>query len=128
MSQISAPPLSESPASQRRARRNVGVLVLAQALLGSQMSMIFIVGGLAGQTLASNPCFATLPLSLLILGSVFSAQPLSAFMAQYGRRAGFILATAAGGIGAAIAARALYIGSFPLFMAGSFLTGIYMSA
>ncbi len=62
MSQISAPSLSESPASQRRARRNVGVLVLAQALLGSQMSMIFIVGGLAGQTLASNPCFATLPL------------------------------------------------------------------
>ncbi|MFP1645876.1 MFS transporter [Pontitalea aquivivens] len=128
MTETSAPPHPESPVSDARARRNVAVLVLAQALLGSQMSMIFIVGGLAGQSLASNPCFATLPLSLIILGSVLSAQPLSEFMSRHGRRAGFILATAAGALGAAIAARALYVGSFPLFMAGSFLTGIYMSA
>lgn len=108
--------------------RNVIVLVLAQALLGAQMSMIFTVGGLAGKTLAPNPCWATLPLSLIVLGSVLSAQPMSEFMAAKGRRAGFILATGAGALGAAIAARALYIGSFPLFMAGAFLTGIYMSA
>ena len=44
--------------------RNVIVLVLAQALLGAQMSMIFTVGGLAGQSLAPNPCWSTLPLSL----------------------------------------------------------------
>jgi hypothetical protein len=30
--------------------------------------MIFVVGGLAGQSLASNPCFATLPISLIVLG------------------------------------------------------------
>lgn len=121
MSDIDAAPDS-------RSHRNVVVLVLAQALLGSQMSMIFIVGGLAGQSLASNPCWSTLPLSLIILGSVLTAQPMSEFMQAYGRRAGFILATLAGATGAAIAARALYVGSFPLFMAGSFLTGIYMSA
>jgi MFS family permease len=111
-----------------QARRNVAVLVLAQAILGSQMSMIFIVGGLAGQQLAPNPCWATLPLSLIILGSLLTAQPLSAFMQRHGRRAGFMLATLAGAAGAALAARALYVHSFPLFMAGSFLTGIYMSA
>ncbi|MDP2062685.1 MAG: MFS transporter [Phaeovulum sp.] len=111
-----------------QARRNVVVLVLAQALLGSQMSMIFIVGGLAGQQLAPNPCWATLPLSLIILGSLLTAQPLSAFMQRHGRRAGFMLATLAGAIGAGLAARALYIHSFGLFMLGSFLSGIYMSA
>ncbi|MBK5947854.1 MFS transporter [Rhodobacter veldkampii DSM 11550] len=111
-----------------RTRRNVIVLVLAQAVLGAQMSMIFIVGGLAGQSLATNPCWSTLPLSLIVLGSVLSAQPMSEFMGRYGRRAGFILATVAGAVGAAIAARALYVGSFPLYLAGSFLTGIYMSA
>ena len=114
--------------SDSHARRNVVVLVLAQALLGSQMSMIFIVGGLAGQQLSPNPCWATLPLSLIILGSLLTAQPLSAFMQRYGRRAGFFLATIAGAAGAGLAARALYIHSFPLFMAGSFLSGIYMSA
>jgi MFS family permease len=114
--------------SDSHARRNVVVLVMAQAILGAQMSMIFIVGGLAGQMLALNPCLATLPLSLVILGSVLTAQPLSAFMQRYGRRAGFMLATLAGATGAALCARALYINSFGLFMFGSFLSGIYMSA
>ncbi|SIS80637.1 MFS transporter [Phaeovulum vinaykumarii] len=111
-----------------RSLRNVGILVLAQAVLGAQMSMIFIVGGLAGQSLAENPCWSTLPLSLIVLGSVLSAQPLSEFMARYGRRAGFILATLMGALGAAIAARALYVSSFPLYLLGSALTGVYMSA
>ncbi|RWR47670.1 MFS transporter [Sinirhodobacter ferrireducens] len=121
--------LASSPAGpDAREKRNVAVLVLAQAFLGAQMSMIFTVGGLAGQSLAPNPCFSTLPLSMIVLGSVLSAQPMSEFMAAKGRRAGFILSTLAGGIGAAIAAYALYIGSFALFMAGSMLTGVYMSA
>jgi hypothetical protein len=38
-----------------RARRNVAVLVAAQAVLGAQMPMIFTIGGLAGQSLAPNP-------------------------------------------------------------------------
>ncbi|KEO61767.1 MFS transporter [Thioclava indica] len=121
MTDITSPPAA-------RQKRNTIVLVLAQALLGAQMPMIFTIGGLAGQMLASNPCFATLPLSLIVLGSVLSAQPMSEFMAAYGRRAGFILANAAGAAGAAVAAYALYIGSFPVFLMGSFLTGIYMSA
>ncbi|MGR3520213.1 MAG: MFS transporter, partial [Roseovarius sp.] len=43
------------PQDDSRARRNVAVLVGAQAVLGAQMPMIFVVGGLAGQSLASNP-------------------------------------------------------------------------
>lgn len=117
-----------APAPEPGRWRNVTVLVLAQALLGAQMSMIFTVGGLAGKSLAPNPCLATLPLSLIVLGSVLTAQPMSEFMVAKGRRAGFVLATGAGALGAAIAARALYIGSFPLFMFGSFFAGIYMSA
>jgi len=119
---------SQALITTSQANRNVAVLVLAQAILGSQMSMIFIVGGLAGQQLAPNPCLATLPLSLVILGSLITAQPLSAFMQRHGRRAGFLLATLAGAAGAGIAARALYVQSFELFMLGSFLTGIYQSA
>lgn len=111
-----------------RARRNVAVLVAAQALLGAQMSMIFIVGGLAGQMLAPNPCIATLPLSMLILGSALSARPLSGFMQRHGRRAGFLIAVFAGAIGAAISGFGLWAGSFWLFMAGSMLTGVYMAA
>ncbi|WP_289152617.1 MFS transporter [uncultured Salipiger sp.] len=111
-----------------RARRNVVVLVMAQALLGAQMPMIFTIAGLAGQSLASNPCFATLPISMIVLGSMCAATPVSAFMQRFGRRAGFALGTAGGALGGVIGALGLYTASFPLFLLGSLLTGIYMSA
>ncbi|MEY8843479.1 MFS transporter [Cribrihabitans sp. XS_ASV171] len=111
-----------------RARRNVAVLVCAQALLGAQMPMIFTIGGLAGQSLASNPCLATLPISLIVLGSMLAATPVSAIMQKYGRRAGFLVGATAGAIGGAIGAYGLYLASFPVFLLGSFITGIYMSA
>ena len=110
-----------------RAKRNVTILVLAQAILGAQMPMIFTIGGLAGQSLATNLCWATLPISLIVLGSMMAATPVSAIMQKYGRRTGFLIGTAAGAIGGAVGAYGLYVASFPIFLLGSFITGIYMS-
>ena len=124
----SAAPVATPVDPMRRAWRNVTVLLLAQALLGAQMSMIFIVGGLAGQMLSPNPCIATLPLSMIIRGSAASARPLAGFMRRHGRRAGFLLACISGGLGAALAAYALIAGSFWLFMLSGLLTGVYMAA
>jgi len=114
--------------SERTARRNVWVLVAAQAILGAQMPMIFIIAGLAGQSLASNACWATLSISIMVVASMFSATPLSTFMQTHGRRAGFALGTAAGAIGAAIGAYGLYTASFAVFLTGAVFSGIYMSA
>jgi MFS family permease len=111
-----------------RAIRNVAVLVTAQALLGSQLSLIFVIAGLAGQSLASNVCYATLPITMIVFGSMTTAPWLSALMQRFGRRAGFILGCAGGAIGAMISAYGLLQASFPLFLIGSFFTGIYMSA
>jgi len=110
------------------AKKNVAILVLAQAILGAQMPMIFIVGGLAGQSLASNPCFATLPISLIVGGSMLAATPVSAIMQRWGRRAGFFTGAAFGALGGLVGAYGLYLGSFPIFLLGSLLTGVYMSA
>lgn len=110
-----------------RAKRNVTILVLAQAILGAQMPMIFTIGGLAGQSLATNLCWATLPISLIVLGSMLAATPVSAIMQKYGRRTGFLIGTTAGAIGGAVGAYGLYVASFPIFLLGSFITGIYMS-
>lgn len=114
--------------SDSRAKRNVVVLVLAQAVLGAQMPMLFIIGGLAGQSLATNICFATLPITLIVLGSMLAATPISAIMQRFGRRAGFMVGAAAGAIGGAVGAYGLYLASFPVFLLGSLITGIYMSA
>ena len=116
------------PHDDARARRNVAVLALAQAVLGAQLPMIFTIGGLAGQSLAANACFATLPISMIVLGSMLAATPMSALMQRAGRRAGFFVGTMSGALGGAFGAWALMSDSFALFLLGSLLTGVYMSA
>lgn len=118
----------DNPATMRRAWRNVIILLLAQAVMGAQMPMIFTIGGLAGQMLSPNPCFATLAISMIVLGSALSARPLSGFMQRHGRRAGFQLAAISGMLGASVSALGLYRGSFTLYLIGSLLTGVYMAA
>lgn len=120
MTSVSSPNLSM--------RRNITLLVIAQALIGAQMPMIFVLGGLAGQSLAANACWATLPISLIVFGSMTTAPWMSHVMQVWGRRTGFIIGTMAGAVGAAIGAYALMQSSFPLFLLGSYFTGIYMSA
>lgn len=111
-----------------RTRRNVIILTLAQALIGAQMPMIFTIGGLAGQSLAENPCLATLPISLIMFGSMLAANPLASIMRRYGRRAGFWIGVACGALGGVFAAYGLYTSQFAVFLAGSLITGAYMSA
>jgi len=119
---------SPSPEAERRARRNVAVLVAAQAILGSQITMIFVIGGLAGQMLAPNPCLATLPISLIVFGSMTTAPWLSAAMQRWGRRTGFLMGATGGAAGSLIGMYGLYTGNFWIFLFGSWLTGTYMSA
>ncbi|MCV2881188.1 MFS transporter [Actibacterium sp. XHP0104] len=121
--------ISDTPATtDARAKRNVMFLVMAQAFLGAQMPMIFTIGGLAGQSLASNVCWATLPISMIVLGSMLTATPISALMQKYGRRAGFFVGTTGGALGAATGAYGLMQNSFEIFLLGSLFTGVYMSA
>ncbi len=111
-----------------RERRNVAVLVAAQATIGSQMPMLFTVGGLAGQSLASNVCWATLPISLIVFGSMTTAPWLSQLMQRFGRSVGFIAGALGGCCGGLLGAYALVHSSFPLLLVASYCTGIYMSA
>ncbi len=120
--------LSNPAPSDAKARRNVLVLVAAQAILGAQMPMIFTIAGLAGTTLSPNVCWATLPITMAVVGSMLTATPLSALMQRHGRRAGFVVGAMGGMIGAALGAWGLMTGSFAFFLAGSLFTGVYMSA
>ncbi|WP_432635216.1 MFS transporter [Albidovulum sp.] len=120
--------MTAQPMTPARSRRNLTILILAQAILGAQMPMIFTIGALAGQALSPNPCWATLPITMVVLGSMLSSTPLSALMQRHGRRTGFWVGTAGGMLGAIMAAAGLYTSSFLLFLSGSLLTGVYMSS
>jgi MFS family permease len=111
----------------RRARRNVVVLFFAHAILGSQMPINIIMGGLAGFELADNKALSTLPISVMLLVSMLSTAPASLFMGRFGRRLGFQLGTMAGALGGAISATALLLGRFDLLLLGTAFTGMYQS-
>jgi MFS family permease len=126
--QIAPIPNTDAAAADGRAKRNVAVLVFAHAILGSQLAINIIIAGLAGAMLADNPALATLPISIVVVGSLLTTPAMSLFMGRYGRRAGFWVGALAGGIGAALCAWALYVDSFGLFLVGSVLLGVYQAA
>jgi len=107
-------------------KRNLAVLILAHAVLGCQLPVNVVLGGLAGAALADSRALATLPMSVIVLVSMFTAPVASLVMGRYGRRTGFLLGALAGGLGGALSARALVVGSFELLLAGSACTGIFM--
>ncbi len=111
-----------------RAKRNTAVLVAAQAVLGAQMPILFVIGGLVGSMLSSNPCLATLPISMVVFGSMTTAPWLSPLMQRHGRRAGFLIGALAGAAGAMVAAAGLWFYSFGLVLLGSYISGIYLSS
>ena len=111
-----------------RAKRAVAIFVWAQSVLGAQMPVHFILGGLTGAMLAGDKALATLPISMTVLGSMLAAPTLSALMGRFGRRPGFVLGALAAACGAALAAWAIVHRQFPLFCAASMLLGVYMAA
>ncbi|MEM8790765.1 MAG: MFS transporter [Pseudomonadota bacterium] len=125
MTAIDLPP---ALSDDSRAKRAVTILIWAQAVLGAQLPVHFILGGLAGNHLAGNPAFATLPISMIVLGSMCAAPVISWVMGRFGRRTGFLIGAIAGAGGGALACHALLIESFALLLAASLMTGIYMAA
>ncbi len=109
-------------------RRNILALATAQAVLGSQMPMYIILGGLVGQSLAGNVCYATLPISLLIVGSMVSSPILSNLMQSTTRRLGLLVGNLAGLIGSMTSFLGIFLNSFELFLLGSFVSGAYMAS
>ena len=109
-------------------RRNILALATAQAVLGSQMPMYIILGGLVGQSLASNVCYATLPISFLIVGSMVTAPVLSHLMQSTTRRLGLVVGNLAGLIGSLTSLLGIFLGSFEIFLLGSFVSGAYMAS
>ncbi len=120
--------MSKTHTIDPRTKRNMAVLILAQALLGSQMPMLFTIAGLAGVALSPIACLATLTISAIVGGSMLAATPLANIMDKRGRQFGFSIAAVSGAIGAGLGAAGIWFGAFWLMLLGGLFTGVYMSA
>ena len=102
---------------------NFALLLGANAILGSALPMMIILGALAGLLLAPTPELATLPASVSTLAGLVAAAPFSLFMGRYGRQAGFLLGAVIAAIGGAAGVAGLMQSHFLLLLFGHFALG-----
>jgi MFS family permease len=112
-------------ADDARARANVARLAAAQALTGANSAVIFATGSIVGATIAPDVSFATVPISMYVLGLAAGTLPTGAISRRYGRRAAFIIGTGCGTVTGLLGAFAILRGSFWLFCCATFLGGLY---
>ena len=113
------------PTDDSTARHNARVLSCAQALGGASPAIVISLGGLVGQTIAPDPVYATVPVSLLQLGIAAGTIPAALVMRRFGRRGGYLIGATIGMIAGSVAATGAARGAFGLFCLGTFLAGFY---
>lgn len=108
-------------------KRNVLILAAAQALFQSATVLVMTLSGLVGLALSPDKALATLPIAASILGTAAATVPASLLMKRIGRRPGFLVGTATGGLGGALAAAGIATSDFALFCLGNVLVGVYQA-
>ena len=104
--------------------RNTAVLIIAQCMYVGGTVLMVTVGGIAGSTLSPTPVLATLPMSLMVVGTALATVPASLGMQRFGRRAGFATSAVLGIAACQLAAYALNAESFVLFCLAGALIGV----
>jgi MFS family permease len=106
-------------------KRNVLLLASSQALFQTASVMVMTIAGLVGQALASDKRLATLPIAMMMVAAAATMIPASLLMQRFGRKAGFLLGTALGCAAGLLAATAIVLHDFELFVLANMLVGAY---
>ena len=114
-------------ADDRIAKSNVLRLAIAQALAGANSVVIMTTGAIVGSILAPAPIYATVPVSVYVVGTALSTMPAGAIARRYGRNRAFFFGTLAGVLVAGLTSLAIWLGSFALFCIGTFIAGFYQA-
>lgn len=108
--------------------RNLTSVLLANAVMGTAMPMLIILGALAGGALAPTLALAMLPPALQMSTGLFVARPLAGLMYRRGRRFGFLCGASSLIAGGMLGALALVLGSFLLLVAAHLVLGAALIA
>lgn len=108
-----------------RDKKNVLVLATCQMLFGSARSLLIATAPLIAYAIAENKGLATLPTSLVIVGTALATIPASLFMRRVGRRMGFVAGAIIGVLGGLVGALAIVEADFWLLCLGTLLFGLF---
>ncbi|MFN2211665.1 MAG: MFS transporter [Anaerolineales bacterium] len=112
----------------RQARKITTTLFLAMSLGSAGFLVAATVNAIVGAEISGNPIWAGLPSAMFTLGTAISAFVLGLAMERFGRRVGMLIGLGAGLLGTAVAAAAIGLISFPLFLAGMAFSGAARAA
>ena len=106
--------------------KSVIVLALCQALFFSGRTLTFFAASLVAiAMLGDNLSLATVPVTMMLIGTSIATLPAAFLMRAWGRKWGFAFGSAIGCTGALIAAEAVAMNSFVLFCVGLLIAGLY---
>ena len=103
--------------------RNLAILIGAQLCFTSGSVLLVTIGGIVGSRIAPSPNLATLPVSLMVLGTAAMTVPAAMLMQRFGRRSGFCGGSVLGLVAALIGAEALGSDAFWGFAAAALGVG-----
>jgi MFS family permease len=112
----------------RLARKITFTLFLAMSLGSAGFIVAATVNTIVGAEISGNPAWAGLPAAMFTLGSAVSAFLLGFAMERFGRRLGMVIGLVLGLFGTMMAAVAVGVISFPLFLAGMVFSGAARAA
>lgn len=112
----------------RLARRNAIVLAVTQALAGANNTVMLATGAIVGSMLAPDKIYATVPITVYVIGMWLGTLPVGKLARHFGRRTAFQIGTAFGVLTGLFGYFAMLQGSFLLFNIGAFCCGLYAAA
>jgi len=107
--------------------RNLIILITCQLIAATGAIVFVMLGGIIGATLTSKPAWATLPISVMVLAVAATTVPATLLMRKIGRSRGFALASVSAALAVGLAAWALTVSSFTVFLVAGAMFGINMA-
>ena len=97
--------------------RNIALLSAGQALAGAGQAILISVAALTAASMAPDQSLATLPVTLMIIGTALTTGPAAWLIHSWGRRQGFVFGAAVSVPAALTASLAAWLSNFWLFCA-----------
>ncbi|MGF2685718.1 MFS transporter [Marinobacter sp. DUT-3] len=102
---------------------NVWILVAAQALAMCTAPFIVFIGSIHGRILAPSPEWATLPVGLVVVGTVLAIKPATWLMERLGRKPVMLLGALMGVLSGLTGGASAWLSSFPLLCLAAIVGG-----
>ena len=102
---------------------NIYIMSVVMSMNFTTTSMMVLVTGLLGAAIAPDPALATLPISVMVVGTAATTIPAAMLMQKIGRKAGMAFGVCLALIGVGLSYHAAVTANFWIFLCGTLLIG-----